>query len=41
MIVSQSEMYDMVTRGNIDATKKTREGKIETLTTLLELGSIV
>jgi hypothetical protein len=34
-------MYDMVAKGNIDAAKKTGEGKMETLTTLLELGNIV
>jgi alkyl sulfatase BDS1-like metallo-beta-lactamase superfamily hydrolase len=39
--VSKSEMYDMVAKGNIDAAKKTGEGKMETLTTLLELGNIV
>ena len=39
--LSKSEMYDMIAKGNIDAAKKTGEGKMETLTTLLELGNIV
>jgi alkyl sulfatase BDS1-like metallo-beta-lactamase superfamily hydrolase len=39
--ISKSEMYEMVAKGNIDAAKKTGEGKMETLTTLLELGNII
>ena len=39
--VSRSEMYDMIAKGNIDAAKKTGEGGIEAIITLLQLCNIV
>lgn len=39
--MSKSEMHDIVAHGNMDAAKKTAEGNIETLTTLLELCNVI
>lgn len=39
--ISRSEMYDMIAKGDIEAAKKTAEGRVETMVTLLQLCNIV